>query len=239
MAAGSPSGSDAARFDRYASDYESELGRGLRLSGEGSAYFARERVRWLRRRMDDLGADAGEVLDFGCGTGGAIPYLRSELGAERILGTDVSSASLEAAEAEHGTESVRFAPPQAVPVGGFDLAHTNGVFHHIEPPGRPAAVAAIAAALRPGGLLAFWENNPWNPGTRLIMRSVEFDRDAKTLSAPVARRLLTANGFRVVGTDYLFIFPRALAPLRRLEPSMARLPLGGQYLVLACRAQPA
>jgi SAM-dependent methyltransferase len=224
---------EAALFDAYAADYEAELERGLRLSGESSAYFARERVRWLRRRLDELGEPARAVLDFGCGTAGAVPHLLAELGAERILGTDVSTASLEIAEREHGAAGVEFALPEAVPEGEFDLAHTNGVFHHIEPADRPEALAGIARALRPGGLLAFWENNPWNPGTRLIMRSVEFDRDAQMISAPAARRLLGGAGFEVLATDFLFFFPRFLAVLRRLEPRLARVPLGGQYLALA------
>jgi hypothetical protein len=65
------------------------------------------------------------------------------------------------------------------------------------------------------------------------MSRVEFDREAVTLSAPGARRLLTENGFEVIRTDFLFVFPRALAALRRLEPALAALPIGGQYLVLA------
>jgi SAM-dependent methyltransferase len=229
----SPQGHQASEFDRYADEYEAELARGLRLSGEDSSHFARERCRWLRARLERIGVAPGRVLDFGCGTGGAIPYLLAELGAERVLGTDVSPASLAVAEQRHGGAAVRFAAPAQVPAAEFDLVHVNGVFHHIEPAERPAALAAIAAALRPGGLLALWENNPWNPGTRLIMSRVEFDRDAVTLSAPAARRLLAANGFDVLRTDFLFIFPRALAALRRLEPALAALPLGGQYLVLA------
>ena len=231
--AASPPGPRASQFDRYAANYESELAQGLRLSGEDSSYFARQRARWLRRRLDEIGAAPSRLLDFGCGVGGAIPHLRAELGPERVFATDVSAASLRAAEAEHGSDSVEFGTTDQIPPGEFDLVHVNGVFHHIEPRERPAVLAAIRTALRPAGLLALWENNPWNPGTRLIMNRVEFDRDAVTLSAPVARRLLAANGFDVVRTDFLFIFPRALAPLRRLERALAVLPLGGQYLVLA------
>lgn len=229
----SPPGRRASEFDRYAGDYDCELARGLRLSGEDSSYFARERARWLRRRLDEIEAAPKRVLDFGCGVGGAIPHLRDELGVEQLLGADVSKASLAAAEAEHGSRSVRFATPDRIPPAEFDLAHLNGVLHHIDPGERPATLASIRAALRQRGLLALWENNPWNPGTRLIMSRVEFDRDAVTLSAPVARRLLAGNGFEVIRTDFLFVFPHALAALRRLEPMLATLPVGGQYLVLA------
>lgn len=226
-------GSPGSGFDRFAAEYEAELERGLRLSGEDSAHFARERCRWLRGRLDRIGHEPRRVLDFGCGTGGAIPHLLAELGAATVVGSDVSAASLAVARRRSGGERVEFVEPAAIPAAGFDLVHVNGVFHHVDPAERPAALAAIRAALRPGGLLALWENNPWNPGTRLIMSRVEFDRDAIMLSAPAARRLLGASGFAALGTDFLFVFPRALSALRRLEPALAPLPLGGQYLVLA------
>jgi hypothetical protein len=52
-------------------------------------------------------------------------------------------------------------------------------------------------SLRPGGLFAPWENNPWNPNTRYVMSRIPFDRDATTLSPPKAVGLLRQNGFQV------------------------------------------
>ena len=118
--------------------------------------------------------------------------------------------------------------------GSMDLAFCNGVFHHIPPAERHAAVEYVARALRPGGLFAFWENNPWNPGTRYVMSRIPFDRDAITLTPPESRRLLRGAGFTVLRTDFLFIFPRMLKPLRVIEPALCRLPLGAQYGIL-CR----
>ena len=42
--------------------------------------------------------------------------------------------------------------------------------------------------------------------------------------------------FRVLSTDFLFIFPRALGFLRGVERPLAALPLGAQYLMLAQRS---
>jgi SAM-dependent methyltransferase len=112
------------------------------------------------------------------------------------------------------------------------LAFCNGVFHHIPLDERPQVVRYIADCLRPGGLFALWENNPWNPGTRYIMSRVPFDRDAVTLTAREARALVEAIGLRVVRTDYCFVFPRVLSALRRFEHYMMPLPIGAQYQVL-------
>lgn len=226
---------DSPEFDKYAETYDATLSRALSATGEDKHYFARGRMRWMLPLLRSLGVSTRAVLDFGCGTGSAAPHLAGELGAEEIVGVDVSPKSLEVARREHGSAGARF---QLIsdyePTEEFDFAYTSGVFHHIPPENRAHSVYYVLRALRPGGVFAFWENNPWNPGTRYTMSLNEFDRDAEMLSPPAARRLLSAGGFRVLRSDSLFYFPRQLAFLRGLEPRLARLPLGGQYLVL-CR----
>jgi SAM-dependent methyltransferase len=114
-----------------------------------------------------------------------------------------------------------------------DLAFCNGVFHHIPVGDRSEAVRFVFDALRPGGFFAFWENNAWNPATRFIMSRTSFDQDAILVFPHEARKLLREAGFEVLETDYLFIFPAPLAFLRPTERWVSKLPLGGQYLVLA------
>lgn len=230
----SEAGMAPAEFDAAAADYDAQLNQGLSYSGEAKEYFAEERMRWLRRRLDELGARVESALDFGCGTGTSAPLLAEIAGARRVAGTDVSGESLAVARRLHPHPAVDFVAPERVPAGAFDLAFCNGVFHHIPLDERHAAARQVWDALRPGGVFAFWENNPWNPGTRFIMSRVPFDRDAVTLTPPEARRLLRGAGFTVLRTDFRFVFPRMLAALRPLEPALAPLPLGGQYLVL-CR----
>src|SRR5262249_19225859 len=119
-----------------------------------------------------------------------------------------------------------------------DLAYTTGVFHHIPPTSHMASLRQIWTALKPGGLFAFWEHNPWNPGTRYIMSRIPFDHDAIMVWPRGARRLLRAAGFEIRGTDFVFVFPSFLRRLRWLEPWLCKLPLGGQYLVLARKVEP-
>jgi hypothetical protein len=99
---------------------------------------------------------------------------------------------------------------------------------------RGSAVEYIFCRLRPGGLFSFWENNPWNPGTRYIMSQCLFDHDAVMIPPPQARALLRDHGFEIVRTDYCFFFPRFLKALRFLEASLSNFPVGAQYQVL-CR----
>ena len=222
-------------FDRYSSDYDTALAEGLSISGEGKYYFARGRLDWLAKCLANLSLRAESMIDYGCGTGTSIPLFFELLGAEEIVGLDSSALSLEVARKTNRPGRAKFFHPEEYqPVGKSDLVYCNGVFHHIPPRERASTLAYLYRCLRPGGMLALWENNPWNPGTRYVMSRIPFDRDAIMLSSVEMRRIVRDCGFVVLRTDFLFIFPRTLKFLRRIEPSLSRLPLGGQYQVL-CR----
>jgi ubiquinone/menaquinone biosynthesis C-methylase UbiE len=222
-------------FDDYAKNYDSALNRGLSLSGESKAYFARERVRWLAARLRELAVQPGRVLDYGCGTGDTSPELLEQLHARMVVGVDASRESLDVARTVHTDPRLQFKTMSDLePSGEFEVAYCNGVFHHVEPEQRLDALGYVHRSLSMGGYFGLWENNPWNPGTRLVMRRIPFDRDAKLLSPSHTRGLLSRAGFDVLRTDFLFFFPRALSALRPLEARLARVPVGAQYLVL-CR----
>ena len=224
-----------SEFDDYARTYDSALNLGLSLSGESKEYFAHQRVRWLAARLSDLGVQPSHVLDYGCGTGGTSPELLEQLHARMVVGIDASRESLDVARRVHADPRLQFKTMSDLePSGQFEVAYCNGVFHHVEPEQRLDALGYVHRSLSKGGYFGLWENNPWNPGTRLVMRRVPFDRDAKLLSPPRARELLTRAGFDVLRTDFLFLFPRVLSALRPLEGRLARFPAGAQYMVL-CR----
>ena len=71
--------------------------------------------------------------------------------------------------------------------------------------------------------------------TRWVMSRIPFDRDAIPLTPPETRQLLEEAGFSIVCTRFLFIFPAFLKALRFIEPYVAGIPAGAQYLVLARR----
>jgi len=229
-----------AQFDAHAESYDADLDSGLSLSGEDKSYYARGRIGWLQQRLVPLGKlpAAPRVLDFGCGDGFAAPLLRGMLGAFSVTGVDVSTGLLDVARQRYAGAGIGFEllDQHWARAGEFDVAYTNGVFHHIPLDQRAVAFEQVRSALKPGGVFAFFENNPWNPGTRMVMRRIEFDRTAITISPPEGRRLLRAAGFSILRTDSLFYFPHLLRGLRWLEPALAALPLGGQYVILAQRA---
>jgi trans-aconitate methyltransferase len=216
-----------ALFDGFVDDYEEACARGVSLSGESRDYFARARVDVTKRRC---AVTVRRVLDFGCGMGHSAPCLRDAFPGATIIGVDTSAAAIRWAQEHYGAEDVQFMTPDAADrLGQVDLVYSNGTFHHIPPSERRAILQKIFHWVAPGGLFALWENNPWNPGTRLVMKRIPFDRDAETLSYIETTRLLRDAGFQVTSTSFHFYFPAALKPLRRFEPWLATLPLGAQY----------
>lgn len=233
----SSSSSDRPWFDEYASHYDAALARGLSISGEDKQYFAQGRLEWLASVLRRLGESPKRTMDFGCGTGSATPLFFQSLGAGSLLGVDSSKELISLAAVNHASDRAKFLPfTQYEPCGEMDLVYCNGVFHHVPPASRLEALDYVFRSLKREGLFSFWENNPWNPGTRYVMRRIPFDRDAVTLTLREARRLLRRAGFQILRTDCLFIFPRSLRWFRGIEPWLVSLPLGAQYQILCRRS---
>lgn len=227
-------GAGNAEFDEFAANYDEALNQGLKFTGEDKDFFAVGRVQWLARHMAGRGVKVERVLDFGCGTGTGCGPLMKGLPLQAYVGYDPSTDSIAEARRTHDAPGAQFeCHSDKVPAESFDLAFTNGVFHHIPLEHRAEAVDQVWRSLKPGGWFAFWENNRWNPMVHFIMSRVPFDRDAQMLFPHQARGLLRAVGFAIVLTDYLFVFPAALKALRWSEPALRKFPLGGQYMVLA------
>ena len=214
-------------FDDFVDSYEDACDRGLALSGDNRDYFAVRRVAHTRHLCSS--ASVRTIVDFGCGLGHSTPHLLEAFPRAHIIGLDTSVAAIEGARRRYASKEVQFTTDsRLLEQGVADLVYSNGTFHHIEPRDRDEVVRKILGWLAPGALFALWENNPWNPGTRLVMKRIPFDRDAKPLSYRKARELLTRCGFRVIATSFHFYFPAWLKPLRRFEPRLESLPLGAQ-----------
>jgi SAM-dependent methyltransferase len=219
-------------FDDYASSYDEDLGKALSISGEDKHFFAHGRMAWLAKWLQSHGASAKSVLDFGCGTGSSTPFIKQCLNPREITGVDVSADSLRIARDSYGGKNILFSLIGEPARGRFDLAFCNGVFHHIAPAERQSSLAYVMDALRPGGVFALFENNPWNPATLYVMSRCAFDKDAITLSPRETRQRMKQAGFRILGTRFLFIFPALLKVLRPLEAPLSALPFGTQYCVV-------
>ena len=216
-------------FDR-AAEYEVMLNQGISLSGESQEFFISGRIQDIRTQLP---RNPCRILDYGCGTGKSCGQLSEFFPGAYVVGADLSDDALRHAKTHFGSNRVRFVNIADLrQLERFDLCYINGVFHHILPSERQQTLLMIKDLLTPGGHLALCENNPWNPGTRMVMRRIPFDRDAIPLSFLETRRRIQAAGFQVYSTRFLFYMPKALAAFRFIEPLFVKVPLGAQYYVL-------
>jgi SAM-dependent methyltransferase len=224
-----------AEFDRFSITYERDLAKAIAVTGDGRAFYAQRRIDWTAQCIAKQGLEVRRILDYGCGDGTTLPILVSKFKTDDVLGVDASNASIALARKSIVTEKTSFlTTDEWIPDGSRDLVYVNGVFHHIPPVERKESLLAIRRALKQDGFFAFWENNPWNPGTRYVMSQCAFDKDAITISPREAREMLSQAGFKILSFDSIFYFPHQLRLLRPAERWLRGIPLGGQYQLL-CR----
>jgi SAM-dependent methyltransferase len=232
-----PAEASEAEFDKSARHYEALFKPWMKIAGASREYFARSRLNWLSSLLREEGFWPGRVMDFGCGTGMSLSLLADVLKPKQVIGLDPSQESLAVARESFGSRSIQLSTPaQYLPQQDIDLVFCNGVFHHIPVLDRPRVADYIYRCLRPGGYLAFWENNPWNPIHAFAMKHSEIDKNAIPLSPPTSRRLLASQAFQLIRTDYLFFFPGFFTWLHPLEKRLIKVPVGAQYQVLARKA---
>ena len=216
-------------FDEYSADYDDLLRESTKLYAEDSEYFARYKVDLVR---DAARGPVTRVLEYGCGTGRNIGYLQAAFPEARIVGTDVSAASLQIAATNNPKAQFEL-ESEGLELGGFDLIFVASVFHHIPPSGRAAAMATLARRLVPGGSIDIFEHNPFNPVTRRIVSTCPFDADAILLKPAELRSLFRHAGLHLHRQTYCLFVPPRLSWFLPLEKLLGWLPLGGQYWVSA------
>ena len=144
-----------------------------RLWGDGPSELARLAVARLRPAVagaSDADAAPLTLIDVGCGYGRDSRYLAAELGC-RVLGLDPSPAAVAAArkarrpglDVEYVAGDAASLAGDAARAGRFDIVFAGNVYHLLSPGGRREFAAALAALVRPGGLLFLSTLSPRDP----------------------------------------------------------------------------
>ena len=220
-------------FDDYADAYENILHQQLSFFEKDTDYFAEYKTDLVSQSA--VGKPQ-KILEFGCGTGRNLIFLKRNFPASRIYGCDISSKSLEVA-ARHNPEAVLFqSGKNKAPYNDhFDLILVACVLHHIPPELWREKFIQLRDWLKIKGEIFIFEHNPYNPVTRRLVSSCPYDKGAVLLRPKEVASLLEGVGFRIIERRYVLFFPSLLRKLRFLEKKMAFIPLGGQYFLHAIK----
>jgi SAM-dependent methyltransferase len=121
------------------------------------------------------------------------------------------------------------------PDASFDAAFSACVFHHIPRSEHLFWLAELRRVVRPGGAIAVFEHNPFNPLTRRAVDTCPFDEHAVLLTARQLEKAYSDAGWQVLKARYHIFFPHFAARFRIFEPLLEWLPLGAQYSVFGRR----
>ncbi|NUK03407.1 methyltransferase domain-containing protein [Streptomyces lunaelactis] len=182
-------------FSARAADWDT------RFAGDGPAYAA---------AVAELGLRPGDaVLDAGCGTGRALPPLRSAVGPRgTVLGADLTPAMLDAAlrAGRGGSGLLLLADVARLPLRteSLDAVFAAGLIAHLPQP--EANVRELRRVVRPGGRLALF--HPIGRAALAARQGRQIGED-DLRAEPRLRALLTGSGWRL--TSYVDEDARFLA----------------------------
>lgn len=221
-------------FEQLKDRYASEVQKSISFVGKDLDFFTQVKVRNLLSLASRLLGDTSmlRVLDVGCGVGLTDRYLVSEFG--ELSGVDIAPGVIEKARDSvplghyqtYDGKNLLFAD------GTFDLVFAICVLHHVPPSEWPSFLNEMARVVKPGGLMAIFEHNPFNPLTRLAVFRCPCDRDAKLLRLGKTRKLLRLAGLRIVEANYILSVPFSGTVGRCIDAGLRKLPWGAQYYVV-------
>ena len=225
---------ELVEFDSYASSYAELLDDPARNRfAQDPLHFHRRKWLLIKRLLNRAGVNVAKQrwLDVGCGQGELLELAGRNFA--QATGCDPSAGML----SSQASIEVRKQPsPIELPFAdhSVDFVTAVCVYHHVHGEARTGLTNEIRRVLTAGGMCCIIEHNPWNPVTRAIVKRCPVDVDAELLNASATRTLLQASGFERVSTDYFLYFSESLfTRLSALESLLYKLPLGGQYALLA------
>jgi len=223
-------------FDKFADEYQRQLAKEIKASGEGPEFFAEYKIIDTAQLLTNSSLNRPmEILDFGSGIGNSVPYFKRHFPTSNLTCVDVSRRSLEIGENRFpGQAKFESFDGETLPFDDniFDIVFAACVFHHIDQSDHVHLIKEIHRVLMPGGRLIIFEHNPYNPLTRNTVNNCVFDENAVLIPARNLVQYFETAGFASIRKCYRIFFPHIVSALRVLEPYLGKVPLGAQYYVV-------
>jgi len=227
-------------FDQYARDYFEELSHPLRnmIDPEGH-YFIELKSRILEELAQvyfDSRPDI-RIVDVGTGLGLFEKFLMPKF--NNITALDLSYEMLKVAKTINPLPAGKSAYVQGnaynLPLEDnyADLVFMSCVLHHLEDEEIETTLREIARICSPSGHIVFFEHNPNNLFTQLVVKTTPLDRNAKLISYKKLESSSAKVGIRIHRQDFFLYGTREIDNfVERHLPWLGNLSVGGQYVLV-------
>jgi SAM-dependent methyltransferase/putative flippase GtrA len=198
--------------------------------------FAEYKVKILSRIIDP--SVTHSILEFGCGTGRNIPFLREFFPNAKIYGSDVSQKSLQIAQERSINDTTFFkidTPSQLKQLDGVDCIFITNVFHHIPFDEHDIWIEGLYKIIRNGGKLIMFEHNPLNPIVYYKCYN-EFHGIEKwgeqMLHSRYTKKMFKKALFKNSYLHYTLFFLKRSSLVDNIEKYLRFVPFGAQYYIV-------
>lgn len=226
-----PGSQDEKEFDQFDDTYEKDIEQAMAFCTKDHDFFARAKADALVELAARRVAPPGQLcaVDVGCGIGLISALLARKFG--RVIGVDVSRRMVAKAREIMPQGEFHAFDGRRLPLANdsADVVFAINVFHHVLPADRQDLLADMRRILKPGGMAALFEHNPYNPLTMKVVRACAFDRNAVLLKSKEARERLRETGLKRVGSRYMLFVPFDGWCYALTHRFLGWLPLGAQY----------
>ena len=229
-----------AEFDQYARDYMQELSHPIRNLVDPEGHYFIELKSNILKQISALylkDRKSIQLVDVGTGLGLFEKFLKPSY--PNIMAIDLSFEMLRVAKTINAFASSSSAYIQGnayklpLPDNYADLVFMSCVLHHIEGEEIEATLREMARICSPDGYIVFFEHNPYNLFTQLVVKTTPLDRNAKLVTHKELEHYANLSGIQIKDREFFLYGTRKIDTIiNRHMPGWRKLPLGGQYALI-------
>ena len=213
-------------FDNFSSEYESKILESFGKIDNNLSYYHSSKAKIAKR---ELNYSPNKILDFGCGVGSILKFLKENFPDSKFYAYDQSKKSLKILKSKFPDVNCIY---NLNTIEKFDLIILSNVVHHIKSVDRNSVFRKIFKLLDDNGKLLIYEHNPYNPVTLKVVANCEFDADAELINKKKLVKLCVNNKFKLQKSGYIHFFPSKLKIFFNLEKFLKWFFLGAQYFCI-------
>jgi len=230
-------------FDAYALNYRKCIDHKLRkLVDPTEKYFIEVKFNIIKKMIHQISSGPDRrsnkkilIADIGCGIGDFEYFFMQE--KLRVNAIDLSFKMVEIAYEQNKNLIMQFsnANAKALPFDDqcCDLVFSSCMFHHLPEQEIKTVINEMVRICKAPGFIIFFEHNPCNLLTQIVVRTTPIDEKANLISRKELRKKILDLGLKIYQTEYFLYGPKMIDGwLSKSFPIIKSIPAGGQYYIV-------